>query len=84
MNEQELQVWRTNCKKEVFAQILLNRIIKTKNIKKNIKKEIQKKINILGYKNFLSSPHLEGKEELKKKAAILCINSYLSSIRFTK
>jgi len=84
MNEQEFQKWRFNCKKEIFAQIILNRAKKRKLIKRKNEKEIQKKINIMGYKNFLSSPHLEGKEELKKKATLLCFNSYLSSIGFAK
>lgn len=84
MNEQEFERWRQNCKKEVYAQIVLNRLKKNKIIKRKREKEIQKKINLLGYKNFLKSPHLEGKEDLKKKAVYLCINSYLSSIGFTK
>ena len=84
MNEQEFQTWRFNCRKEVFAQIILNRAIKIKPIKRKVKKEIQKKINLFGYRNFLSSPHLEGKEELKKKALLICLNDYRSSVGFTK
>jgi hypothetical protein len=84
MNEEELQRWRINCKKEVISQIILNKIKKRKLIKRKKEKEIQRKINLLGYKNLLSSPHLEGKEELKKKAITLCINNYLSSVDFTK
>jgi len=84
MNEQELETWRLNCKKEVFAQILLNSLRKQGKIKRKKEKEIQKKINLIGYKNFLNSPHLEGKEELRKKVALLCLNSYCSSIGITE
>ena len=81
MNEQK---WRNNCKKEVAAQIILDDLFKQKKINLKQKKEIQKKINVLGYKNFLSSPHLEGKEKLKKRVTLFCFKSYLSSIGITK
>ena len=84
MKEQELCEWKISCKKEISAQIILNQLKKKKMLKRKKIKEIQKKINLISYKNFLSSPHLEGKEELKKKAIVLCFNSYLSSIGFTK
>jgi len=84
MNNEEFEVWRCNCKKEVSAQILLNYLKKRKEIKREKVKEIQQKINILGYSNFLKSPHLEGKEDLRKKAILICLNNYRSSISFTK
>ena len=67
MREKEFQEWGDNCKKEVATQIILNRLYKKKKVTLKQKKEIQKKIDTIGYKNFLDSPHLEGKEELKKK-----------------
>lgn len=84
MNEQEFQGWQITCKKEIVAQIILNRIKKLKLIKREKEKKIQNKINLLGYSNFLKSPHLEGKEDLKKKAIILCLHDYRSSIGFAK
>lgn len=84
MNGQEFEIWRMNCKKEVYAQILLNSLKKKGKIKRKKEKEIQIKINLIGYKNFLNSPHLEGKEELKKKIAKLCFNNYCSSIGITE
>jgi len=76
MREKEFQEWGDNCKKEVATQIILNRLYKKKKVTLKQKKEIQKKIDTIGYKNFLDSPHLEGKEELKKKAIMLCIEDY--------
>jgi len=84
MNEEEFITWTENCQKEVSAQILLNHLKRKKMIAQKKEKEIQKKIDLLGYKNFLRSPHLEGKENLRKEAAKLCFNSYCSSIGFTK
>ena len=84
MNEEETENWEKKCRKEVASQIILNRLEKLKKISPIQKKEIQKKINKLGYANLLSSPHLEGKEELRKKAAILCLKSYSSLIGITK
>lgn len=84
MNNEELILWRMNCKKEVVAQLILNKLRKENKIENNKEKEIQKKINLLGYSNFLRSPHLEGKEDLKKRAQKICLNDYLSSISFTE
>ena len=67
MNEEDFIKWRLSCRKSVAAQIILNHLKKEGKIKNKKIKKIQEKINFLGYNNLLNSPHLEGKEKLKKK-----------------
>ncbi len=76
MNEEKFQEWRNSTRQEVFAQIILNKLYKEKKITRKQRNEIQKKIDAIGYKNFINSPHLEGKEELTKKAMVLCFEDY--------
>ena len=84
MNEQEFEEWGMNVRKEVGAQIILNKLKKLNKISKKQEREIKKKIKLAGYKNLLKSPHLEGKEDLRKEAMKLCFQDYCSFIGFTK
>jgi hypothetical protein len=83
MNLINKEEWNRNCEKEIATQIMLNRLKKEGKVKKNEAKKIQEKINKIGYSNFLNSPHFFGKEELKKKALILCIEDYCASVGFS-
>lgn len=84
MTEYELNEWEINVKKEVRAQIILNRLKKLKKISRKQEREIKKKIKLFGYKNLLKSPHLEGREDLRQKAMQLCLHDYCSFMGFTK
>lgn len=84
MNEQEFQEWGIGVEKEVFMQIVLNRLKKLGKINRKQEKEIKRKIKLMGYQNLLKSPHLEGKEDLRQKAMQLCFQDYCSFVGFAK
>jgi len=79
MNEQKLEIWRKNVDITFCSQIILDRLKKNKKINNEKYREISKKIKKIRYKNFLNSPHFEGKEELRFNALILCIKSNFPS-----
>jgi len=80
MNEQEFLEWRKKVKIVYYSKIYLDDLKKQKKINKKKYDKINLKIKKSRIKTFLNSPHLEGREELKKKAVNLCLKDYCSSI----
>jgi carbonic anhydrase len=84
MNEKEYFNWCKNVDKVFYSQILLDRLKENKKLNRKQEKEIRKKIKKLRYANILKSPYLEGKENLKIKALVLCFKDYCSFMGITK
>lgn len=84
MIEESIKDWKKSCDAQVASQLLLNHLKRTNRIDKKNSKKIQKKINLVGYRNLLSSPHLEGKEILRRQAMVLCLKDYCPSIVLTE
>ena len=84
MDENNFQKWAYGVDLVFFSQIILDKLKKNKKINLKQHREIEKKIKKIRYENFLSSPHFEGKEELRKEALISCIQNNFPSIFFTE
>lgn len=84
MNEIEFQRWKEEFDVIYNSEIILGRLIKHKKISRKKAKEIKLKIKKKRYASLLASPHLEGKEDLKRKAAIQCLNDYCKFVGVTK
>jgi hypothetical protein len=80
MNEEEFTDWKRKFKAMYYAKIILEHSLAEKKIKKFQYDTLNKKIKKIRYKCFLSSPHLEGREELKNKATLICFKDYCSSV----
>lgn len=84
MNEYELNIWKHNFNIIYNSEIILSRLKKENKITKKQYKEIKLKIKKKRYISLLSSPNLEGKEELRRKAVIQCLNDYNQFMGITK
>lgn len=68
MRQEDFDNWAKNVNIILKAQIMLDRMKKNKKFKRRDLKITECKIRFLRTKNFLNSPHFEGREELKDKA----------------